>query len=166
MLTPEIWRLPEYDFIPESSKCFILTFDEAIREIGYDSNGLERGYCWGKHMIVYSKGGERGKKVAARIYIRENAIVLRLFLTNIDKHKNYIEAAPDFIQDPFLNAHGECHHCPDRKEPCKFRKTYSICNRVMEKCNGFTFEFQEPNMDRFPSYMALLKEFYPLRKRC
>jgi len=47
---------------------------------------------------------------------------------------------------------------------CKFRKTYSIDNQFIEKCNGAVFEFEKPDTDKLPDYMALLKEFYPVRK--
>lgn len=155
-----------YDFISKKDKQFIIAFDEEIKEIGYESGGsIGNGYCWGRYMIIYAKTGVKGKKVAARIYIRDNDIVLRLFLNNIDKHREYIEKAPEFIRLPFVSDHGSCHHCPKKKNNvCSFRKTYTIENRQIEKCSGVTFEFEKPDMDKLPDYIALLKEFYPRRK--
>lgn len=157
---------PRYDFVRDGDKAFIIAFDEAIREIGYESGGsIGNGYCWGRYMIIYAKTGVKDKKVAARIYIRDNGIVLRLFFSNIDKHRAYIENVPEFIRLPFIGEHGDCHHCHNEKEGfCKFRKTFTIHNRLIEKCNGVVFEFEKPDTDKLPDYMALLKEFYPVRK--
>lgn len=156
----------EYDFISKKDKQFIIAFDEAIREIGYESGGcIGNGFCWGRYMIIYAKTGVKDKKVAARIYIRDSGIVLRLFFNKIDKHREYIENAPGFIRLPFVGEHGECRHCPDKKDGmCIFRKTYTIGNRRIEKCSGVTFEFEKPDTDKLPDYMALLREFYPVRK--
>jgi hypothetical protein len=155
-----------YDFISEKDKQFIIAFDEAIKEIGYESGGsIGNGYCWGRYMIIYAKIGVKDKKVAARIYIRDNGIVLRLFFNKIDKHRGYIENTNEFIRFPFVSDHGNCHYCPNKKNDiCKFRKTYTIGNRRIEKCSGVTFEFEKPDTDKLPDYMALLREFYPVRK--
>ncbi|MPN59241.1 hypothetical protein SDC9_206962 [bioreactor metagenome] len=136
-----------------------------MREIGYESGGIGPGFCWGRYMIIYVKAGVKSKKVAARIYIRDNGIVLRLFLSEIDKHKAFIENAPDFIRLPFVGDYGSCGHCHNEKQGiCKFRKTYHLENRLIEKCNGITFEYEKPDIGKLPDYMALLKEFYPVRK--
>ena len=116
-------------------------------------------------MIIYSKIGVKSKQVAARIYIRENSIILRLFLNKIDKHREYIENAQDFIKEVFTGEHGKCNHCHnDKGGICKFRKTYTLENNCIEKCNGVTFEFWAPNLEKLPGYMGLLKEFYPIRR--
>lgn len=156
----------KYDFVCDKDKAFIIAFDEAIKEIGYESDGsIGNGYCWGRYMIIYAKTGVKDKKVAARIYIRNSSIVLRLFFSNIDKHRTYVENAPEFIQTPFIGEHGDCHHCHNEKDSkCKFRKSYTIHNLLIEKCNGAVFEFEKPDTDKLPDYMALLKEFYPTKK--
>lgn len=157
---------PTYDFISEKDKKFIIAFDEAIKDIGYESGGLiGNGYCWGRYMIIYAKTGVKSKKVAARIYIRDSSIVLRLFFSNIDKHRSYVENAPEFIRAPFVGNHGDCRHCHNEKDnKCKFRKSYTIHNRLIEKSNGIVFEFADPDLDKLPDYLALLKEFYPVGK--
>ena len=156
----------EYSFINTKDKEFITAFDKAINEIGYSSgNNIGSGFCWGRYMIIYAKTGVKDKKVAARIYIREDSIMLRLFFSNIDKHREYIENAPEFIRQPFVNKHGDCNHCHNEKDGlCRFRKTYTIANRFMEKCNGFVFEFANPDTSKIPDYIAILKEFYQKRK--
>jgi hypothetical protein len=54
-----------------------------------------------------------------------------------------------------------CTHCRDAKEAiCKFRKTYMLDGELIEKCNGITFEFWKPNLEKLPEYIKLLKEFY------
>lgn len=157
----------KFDFISAEHKEFIVAFTEEIAKLGYgfgDEIGL--GYCWGKYMIIYAKLGVKNKQVAARIYIRENAIVLRLYLNQIDKHRVYIENAPNFIKDVFTGEHGMCNHCHNEKEGlCKFRKTYTIDHIFIEKCNGITFEFWQPDLEKLPEYMGLLREFYLAKKK-
>lgn len=152
-----------FNIISEENKAFILAFDNEISKLGYGFSGnIGTGFCWGKYMIIYSKIGVKSKKVAARIYIRENSIILRLFLNQIDKHREYIENTRSFIKEVFTGEHGNCHHCHnDKGGACKFRKTYTLENNYIEKCNGITFEFWGPNLEKLPDYMSLLKEFYP-----
>lgn len=162
----ELLTQETYNFISKKDREFIVAFDKAIKEIGYECGcNIGYGYCWGRYMIIYAKTGVKDKKVAARIYIRDNGIILRLFFSNVDKHRAYIENAPEFIRLPFVSEHGNCHHCHNEKEGlCKFRKTYSMNNRLIEKCNGAVFEFEKPDTDKLQDYIALLKEFYPVRK--
>lgn len=156
-----------FNFISAENKAFVLAFDNEISKLSYSSGGyIGDGYCWGKYMIIYSKVGVKSKQVVARIYIRENSIVLRLFLNKVDKHREYIENAQAFIKDVFTGEHGNCKHCHnDKGGTCKFRKTYTLENNYIEKCNGITFEFWDPNLEKLPDYINLLKEFYPKRKR-
>jgi hypothetical protein len=155
----------KFDFLSQSERDFIVAFDEAMSRFGYESGGtIGSGYVWGRYMIVYSKIGIKSKKVAARIYIRDIGIVLRLFLNNIDEHREYIENAPEYIRQPFINEHGKCKHCKNETNgTCKFRKSYTLENRFIEKCNGFTFEFHEPTIKRLQDYQALMAEFYPIK---
>lgn len=155
-----------FDIISGENKAFIIEFDNEISKLGYSfGDSIGSGYCWGKYMIIYSKVGVKSKQVAARIYIRENSIVLRLFLNKIDKHREYVENAKPFIKEVFTGEHGKCKHCHnDKGGICKFRKTYTLENNYIEKCNGVTFEFWEPDLDKLPDYISLLKEFYPTRK--
>lgn len=155
-----------FNDISAEDKAFILAFDKEMSQLGYGFGGnIGSGFCWGKYMIIYSKNGVKSKQVAARIYIRENCIILRLFLNKIDTHREYIENTQPFIKEVFTGEHGNCHHCHnDKGGICKFRKTYTLDNNFIEKCNGITFEFWEPNLEKLPAYMNLLKEFYPIRK--
>ena len=155
-----------FNIISEENKAFILAFDNEISKLGYGfGSNIGNGFCWGKYMIIYSKIGVKSKQVVARIYIRENSIILRLFLNKIDKHREYIENASSFIKEVFSGQHGDCSHCHnDKGGMCKFRKTYTLENNYIEKCNGITFEFREPNLEKLPGYMNLLKEFYPKGK--
>lgn len=155
-----------FNIVSVENKAFILAFDDEISKLGYGFRGnIGCGACWGKYMIIYSKIGVKSKQVAARIYIRENSIVLRLFLNGIDNHREYIENTKPFIKEVFTGEHGKCHHCHnDKGGICKFRKTYTLEDNYIEKCNGITFEFCEPNLERLPDYIGLLKEFYTVRK--
>jgi hypothetical protein len=54
-----------------------------------------------------------------------------------------------------------CTACVGR---CQFRKAYTTDNHFIEKCNGFTFEFHDPNIAKLGAYMALFTEFFPKKK--
>ncbi len=151
-----------FSFISEESKAFITAFDDEINKLGYGCGGhIGEGYCWGRYMIIYSKNGVKYKQVAARIYIRDSSIVLRLFLNNIDKHRSYIENSKSFIKEVFESEYGNCRRCHnDKGGICKFRKAYTLENRLIEKCNGYTFEFNGPDLVKLSDYMGLIKEFY------
>lgn len=117
-------------------------------------------------MLIYRKTGVKSKNVYARIYIRDTSIALRLFLNDIDKHRQYIECAPPHIKEVFVGPIADCQH--DRVDPdggCKFRKTYTIDGRLIEKCNGETFEFREPSQYRTGDYIDLFTEFFPPKKK-
>lgn len=157
-----------FDFIPQTDKDFILAFDDEMKALGYDYGGsIGSGYCWGRYMIIYSKTGVKSKKVPARIYIRESGeIVLRLFLTGIDGHRGYIENSEPYIRDVLTGAHGDCIYCKnDKNGTCKFRKTYTLYGRLIEKCTGIVFEFHKPGILKLSGYMGLLREFYKTKKQ-
>jgi hypothetical protein len=155
-----------FNILSHENKDFILAFDSEITKLGFSYGGsIGSGYCWGKYMIIYSKVGVKNKQVVARIYIREKSIVLRLFLSKIDKHREYIENTQAFIKNVFMGEQGKCNHCKDYKGVmCSFRKSYTLHNILIEKCSGVAFEFWEPNLEKLPDYINLLKEFYPQRK--
>ncbi len=161
-------RLAEdrFNIMSQEDKAFIIAFDEEITKLGYDyGDNIGSGYCWGKYMVIYAKTGVKNKQVAARIYIRENSIVLRLFLNKIDHHREYIENAKAFIKEPFIGDYGKCNHCHnDKGGICKFRKSYTLDHNYIEKCNGITFEFWKPDLIKLPDYVNLLKEFFPKRR--
>lgn len=160
----EIMLENRFNMISDSNKKFITSFSKEIQELGYDfGGGIGDGYCWGKYMIIFAKTGVKSKNVIARIFIRENGIVLRLFLNNIEKHRAYIENAQEHIKEVFTGNHGNCS-CNPKKENCRMRKTYMIDGIHMEKCSGVVFEFANPTVEKLPDYMFLLKEFYPVKK--
>lgn len=156
----------QFGFISSPDKEFITAFDEQMQELGYDcGNKIGSGYCWGKYMLIYTKSGVKSKRVYARIYIREQSILLRLFFNDIDKHRYYIEHSPPHIKEVFTEGTGDCQHCHnDKGGMCRFRKEYTLDDRHIEKCNGITFEFHDPSIARLADYMALFTEFYPGRK--
>jgi hypothetical protein len=159
----------KYGFIKKTSKDFINNFDNIMSELGYTSNGnIGNGFCWGKYMIIYTKSGVKSQKSYARIYIQENgSLCLRIYLSNVDKHKEAIESTPEFIQKTFTNGFGACKHCHNQKEDetCSHRKSYTIADTTYEKCDGFTFYFTNPDTSGIPEYLKLITTFYPERKR-
>jgi len=164
-------RLTEkrFNIISRQDKALILAFDDKVKELGYDYGGtIGSGFGWGSYMIVYSKIGIKAKQVVARFYILESGIVLRLYFSNIDKHRAYIESTPPHIKNVFTGDHGNCNHCENghRKDGfCKFRKIYTIDGRNYEKCNGVVFEFWQPDMEKLPDYIDLLTEFYAEKRK-
>lgn len=161
-----ILKEERFNFISPKDKAFILAFDSEMTKLGYDFGGkIGVGYCWGKYMIIYRKTGVKSKKVFARIYIKDDSIVLRLFFNQIDKHREFVENAPEQIKEVFVGDYGNCNYCKNDKDGfCKFRKTYTIENRLIEKCNGNTFQFFDPSIDKMTDYLELFSEFYPKKK--
>lgn len=166
----EIIQEPRFDYVSENDKAFITAFDAALLECGWglEYNGHFLGYCWGRNMLIYCKLGVKAKKVAARIYLRDDSIVLRLFLSGMDKHRAFLESAPEHIKSVFLpGGGGDCHHCPDGGHRvngnCNFRKGYTINEQPVEKCNGAVYEYYQPTTQKLPDYLALLDEFYPIK---
>lgn len=162
----EILKESRFDFISDPDRAFILAFDAEMARLGYDFGGqIGSGYCWGKYMLIYRKSGVKSDRVYARIYIRETSTVLRLFFTDIDRHRRYIEGAPAYIKEVFAGDQGRCQHDKDDLDGhCKFRKTYTLDGQLIEKCNGIVFEFHDPSVEYIPDYLALFKEFYPKRR--
>jgi hypothetical protein len=154
---------PRFIFINEDNREFIASFDDQMTRLGYDFGGeIGSGYCWGKYMLIYRKTNVSSKRVYARIYIREQEIVLRLFLNEIDKQRYFLEHAPKHIKDVFTGPHGDCEHCHNQKDGfCRFRKTYSLDGRLIQKCNGIVFEFPEPTTQKLGDYISLFTRFYP-----
>jgi hypothetical protein len=162
----DLLKEERFDFIANHDKAFILAFNNEMTRPGYDfGDRIGSGYCWGKYMLIYTKTGVKSKNVYARIYIREASIVLRLFFSNIDKHREYVENAPGHIKKVFVGEHGNCQRCHNDKDgACRFRKTYTLDDRRIEKCNGITFEFPSPRSHEIKDYMELFTEFYPQKK--
>ena len=151
-----------FAFVSEQDKQFIAQWTDALSGLGYTYGGaIGSGFCWGRDMIVYTKANVKTKKVVARIYMREQEIVLRLFFSQVTKHADYLAGAPDFIKDVFTGPYGDCKHC--KGDCCKFRKDYTLGGVAYEKCNGYTFEFYHPTLERLDAYLELFQEFYPAR---
>jgi hypothetical protein len=161
----DILSQSQFDFISNQDKTFILAFTDEMSRLGYDFGGkIGSGFCWGKYMLIFTKTGVKSKNVFARIYIRDSSILLRLFLSKIDQHRAYIENAPSHIKEVFVGSYGNCNHCHNEKDgACQFRKTYTLDDRLIEKCNGTTFEFHDPCIHKLSDYIALFTEFYPYK---
>lgn len=155
-----------FGFISGADKAFLVAFNDEMSLLGYDFGGaIGGGHCWGRYMVIYRKSGVSSERVFARVYIRDTDILLRLFLNDVDRHRDFVEKAPAHIKEVFVGHHGDCEHCHNEKDgACRFRKTYTIDGRFIEKCNGIVFEFRNPSVQRLPDYIALFTEFYPRRK--
>jgi hypothetical protein len=159
-----------FNYVSDSNKAFILAFTDEMTRLGYDFGGkIGSGYCWGKHMVIYTKAGVKSKAVYARIYIPDGGIVLRLFLNKVDKHEEYIEKAPAHIKAMFTDDYAKCKHDRDDKDgKCwsKFRKSFTIDGQLIEQCNPQTYYINHPELQKILDYIALFTEFYPPKKYC
>lgn len=159
----EILAKQEFGFMKEEDKEFILAFDAEMEKLGYTcGNEAGAGHCWGKYMIIYTKASVKSKKSYARVYIRNNDIVLRLYLSGIDKHAQEIEQAPDFIQEAFIGEFPSCDHCHEKTE-CVHQKRYAIAGKQYEICDGKAFWFFSPRVAKLPEYLKLFAMFYPAK---
>ncbi len=150
-----------FSFISKENIEFITAFNLEMETLGYTSNNIiGPGYCWGKYMIIYNKTGVKSKKSYARIYIRDNDLVLRLYFSNIDKNREIIEQAPEYIQEAFTGKFPNCDHCHGKKE-CIHQKKYTINNNIYIICDGKAFWFFKPTLKQLPEYMKLFTIFYP-----
>lgn len=154
-----------FSFMSSRDKDFVVQMTEALEALGYTYGGvIVDGICWGKYMLIFRKSGAKSKKVVARIYIRENSVAFRLFLSDITKHSDSIAAMPEQITDAFTGAAGLCRHC--HGEVCRFQKIYEINGTRYEKCNGEVFTFTNASAERLGDYIALFREFnQPSRKQ-
>lgn len=160
---PDLLKESSFQYIGSENRTFISAFDDAMEKHGYSAgNTIGQGCCWGRNMLIYTKAGAGSSSVVARIYMRDDSICLRLFLNNVTEHGEYIHNAPDYINTVFTGEYGKCKHC--KGDSCKFRKDYEIGGVHYEKCNGMTFEFYEPTVEKLPEYIKLFTEFYPQRK--
>lgn len=157
---------PRFDFLSAEDQQFILAFDAQMQALGFGFGSLiGDGYCWGRYMVIYRRKGVKSDKVVARLYLRDDGVVLRFFFSDIDRHRTYIEGASAHIQAVFTGPAADCQHCHNQKDgKCRFRKTYTLFNRRIEKCNGLTFEYAHPRLEYLDDYMALFREFYAPRR--
>lgn len=156
-----------YRFISSCDKDFIIAFDGEMNRLGYTcGQTIGEGYCWGRKMIIYTKAGVKSKKSYARVYIRDDGLILRMYFSNVDKHAQAIGQAPDYIRNAFVGDYGTCKHCHNEKSggACAHRKTYSVNDKKYELCDGFAFWFYQPDARRLPEYIKLFLQFYPDKK--
>ncbi len=152
----------EFDFISEQDKQFIIAFTDEMEKRGYTyDNTIGKGHCWGRYMMIYRKANLKTQKVVARIYIKDQGIVLRLFFNNVTKHGDFIRQAPDAIKTVFMGEQANYAHCSG--EDCRFQKKYVIDGVEFVKCNGSTFQFRNPTLEQLPDYIRLFDEFYPTK---
>jgi len=151
-----------FDIVSKDDKAFIIAFDKAINELGYDcENTIGSGYSWSPLMIIYGKTGTKSRPCIARIYIHNDSVSLRLFFTDINKRRAYIENAPEHIKTIFYGG----HDCPCRPDcPHKGQKVYTIDDKNYQKCCHADFRIAAPKTDKLSDYMGLLSAFYPVKK--
>ena len=158
----EILAEDRFKIISMPDKAFIIAFDKALNEIGYDFGGTISGNM-DLMAVIYGKTGTKTRLCPARIHIEnDGSICLRLYLHKIDDHRQYIENAPMRIKEVFINDIGKCRGCNFKDGKCKWKctKTYTIGGRLFNKCY---FEVTDTAMEIIPDYIDLLSEFYPIK---
>jgi hypothetical protein len=158
----ELFTERRLNTVSEANKAFIIAFDKAMNDLGYDcENTIGSGYSWSPLMIIYGKTGTKSRPCIARIYIHNDGISLRLFFTNINKHRAYIENSPKHIKSIFYGG----HNCPCRPNcPHKGQKVYTIDGKEYKKCCHADFRITNPKIDKLPDYIGLLAEFFSVAK--
>lgn len=157
-----------YSFVSQADKDFIVSFNEYMTKAGYENNGIQPYVVFGKYKIEYYKPGTKTKKYIARIYFRDDEIVLRLYFSDIDKYREYIESSPDFIKKPFVD---DSHKCKSGCKgmivngKCRYRKTYALNGVNYVKCAEESFYFCKLNTENASKYVELLTVFYPNKRR-
>ena len=152
-----------FNIISTPDKAFIIAFDKALNEVGYDFGGTIVGNK-DVMVIVYGKTGTKTRPRPACIYIENDGnICLKLYLHKVDNHRKYIENAPVHIRELFTNDIGKCNACNFKDGKCKYNctKTYTIGGRLFHKCY---FELTNLAVENIPGYIDLLSEFYPMKK--
>ena len=159
----EILAEDRFKIISMPDKTFIIAFDKALNEVGYDSGGTVSGNR-DLMIIVYGKTGTKTRQRPACFYIKDDgSICLKLYLHKIDDHRQYIENAPPHIKELFTDDIGKCNGCNFKDGKCKYKctKTYTIDGRLFNKCY---FELTDIAVENIPDYTDLLSEFYPMKK--
>ncbi len=159
-----------YDFVSSGDKEFIVAFDRAMKKAGYENNGIQPYFVFGKYKIEYFRPGNKTNKYVARIYFRDDGIVLRLYFSNIDKHRSYIEAAPDFLKKPFIDGSHkckkpDCNGMPGKNGICRYQKVYKIDGVPYVSCAETSFCYYHMKAENAECYVELLCAFYPGKKR-
>ena len=159
----EILAEDRFEIISMPDKAFIIAFDKALNEVGYDFGGTIFGNR-DLMAIVYGKTGTKTRPCPTRIHIEnDGSISLRLYLHKIDDHRHYIENASAYIREVFTNDIGKCCGCNLKDGKCKYKctKTYTIDGHLFNKCY---FEPTNTAVENIPEYIDLLSEFYPTKK--
>lgn len=128
-------------------------------KIGYEFGGVINAST----AIIYGKTGTKTRTSPARILITENGLVLKLYLSKIDTHCQYVESIPPYTKDIFAGEIGDCNKCSFRDGRCKYgcTKTYMIEGRLKYKCG---FMIINPRIENFTDYISLILEFFVSKK--
>lgn len=159
----EILSENRFNIISVSNKAFIVAFDKAITEMGYDFGGTVVG---NKDflVIVYGKTGTKTRRRPACFHIdNDGNVCMKLYLHKVADHQQYIENTSAHIKEIFTNDIGKCNGCNFRSGKCKYNctKTYTVNGRLYHKCY---FHVADLNMDNISEYIELLAEFYSMKK--
>jgi len=145
--------------ISESDKVFIVAFNKAMNEMEYEYNIIgNKDYI----IIAFEKTNPKSRPAYFHIDNNDN-IGLRLFMTKIDAHRQFIENAPTHIKNLFTSEQGRCTGCSFRDGKCKYNvtKTYTIDGHLVHKCE---FVITNLTVENIPDYIDLLSEFYLKKK--
>lgn len=162
----DLLKSKEYDFVNDKDKQFIVAFDSEMQKLGYTCNRtIGEGYCWGKNMIIYTKAGVKSKKSYARIYLRDNDLILRMYFSNVNSQKQAIEQAPDYIQHAFTGNYGACKHCHNMKEDgtCSHRKAIRFTINNTNFVMVLPFGSSLPTLQEYRNTSSCFLPFIPIK---
>lgn len=84
---------------------------------------------------------------------------------NITRHGEYILKAPARIQEVFIGEYADFRHCSDDENGvCRFRKSYTVGDKDLHKCNGRTFEIYNPSGGQAGRLPEFVRCIYPVKK--
>jgi len=157
-----------FPFLSDANKAFIIAFDKKMNDCGYNygsnTSWMPTAGGQGKGVIVYAKSGAKNRSPFARVHIYENdTLMLRMYFKDIDKHRTYIENAPQHIKNAFVFEGGNCNKVDGVGcvQGCKSMKLYTINGTKYVKCCHAPGHFYHLSVEQLSDYMALLAEFYP-----
>ena len=147
----------------EQDLAFIAAFDEAMHAAGYVRYKLHDNAYWNS-FIAYIKPGAKTPKIIARIYLHDDSNVLRVYASNVDRRRAYLESAPAFIQQPFSDDSDICKPCKGMHIPngnCRYQKTYTLHGKTHVKCAEQSFRYTNLDAKNAQYYVGLVAAFYP-----
>ncbi len=160
----------DFSYLGAIERGFLIAFDQNMYDLGFVRSGIGDFARWGNYTIAYLKPNVKAKNYISKIFFDGKTVAFRLYFKDIDRHAGYIESAPDFIKDSFINDEGKCKHCQASEDGnlddvCRHRKIYTIDGKTYEKCDGEVFYFHDLQAENVTDYISLITQFYSIKNK-